>query len=154
MKRIFIAFMLLAAVSSVALAQQGLKINQIFTGDYATDPAVTMTVMSGESHYLSSRHLSVLATFKGPADTYAKKLEAFVLADGAKAVGRNVRYKKGALYYAFYALPKIKHGKQELNRYIYYLNSGPAGKRKVTLVYFEGTISREKASRLIRSFGR
>ena len=144
--------MLMVAATSAALAQNGLKINQIFTGDYASDPDVTMTIMSGESRYLTFHHLTVLATFKGPSGTYAKTLAPLVLADGSKAVGRNVRYKNGELYYAFYALPKVKVGKQELNRYLYYVNNGSQKHKRVTMVYFEGKITQEEATRLIRTF--
>lgn len=154
MKRILIAFMLLLTVGSAAFAQANLKINGIFQGDYVSDPEVTMTVMSGDSRYLKSRHLSVLSTFKGPAEKYAKTLEPLVLADGAKAVGRNVRYKNGSLYYAFYSLPKVKSGDRELNRYIYYVTGGVPSRRRVTLVYFEGTITQEQAVKFIRSFSR
>lgn len=153
MKRIFIALMLFAAVLATATAQSGLKINQLFTGDFASDPAVTMTVMSGESHYLSSRNLNVMATFKAPAEKFAKIVEPMVLADGAHSVGKNVRYKKGVLHYAFYSLPKAKNGKQDVNRYIYYLNGGPLRMEKVTVVYFEGPVTQEEASRLIRRLG-
>lgn len=154
MKRLFIAFMLLMAGTLATWAQSGLKINQIFTGDYATDPDVTMTIMSGDNRYLVSHHLTVLATFKGPAEKYAKTVASLVVADGAKAVGRNVRYKDGELYYAFYALPKLKSGKNELSRYIYYISSGSPKHKRVTLVYFEGKITQGEATRLIRTFKR
>ena len=86
MKRIFITMLVLTAIVLTASAQKGLQINSIFGGTYGSDPNVTETMMSGEHRYLTSNGLTVMATFKGPASTYAKIVEPLVLADGAHAV--------------------------------------------------------------------
>ncbi len=90
-----------------AAAQSGLQINQIFGGKYVSDPSVTETIMSGEQRFLRANYLSNLATFKGEAKTYAPIIQPLVLADGAQAIGRNVRYKDGKLQYAFFMLKPV-----------------------------------------------
>lgn len=154
MKRSFIAFMLLLTLSAVASAQTGLNINRIFGGKYATDPRVTETLISGKHRFLRDHDLTMFATFKGPASTYASKIEPMVLSDGAKAVGKNVRYKDGKLYFAFFILsPIIEEGKKE-NRYLYYLNNAARNGNNVLVVYLEGKISQDEANSIIKSMAK
>lgn len=154
MKRSFIAFMLVLTLSAMASAQTGLEIGQIFNGRYAGDPTVTETMMSGNHQFLRRHDLNVFATFKGPSSKYASIIEPMVLADGAKSVGRNIRYKEGKLHYAFFMLRPITEGGEKVNRFLYYLNNAPQKGSNMMVVYFEGPISQSEASSLIQSMAK
>ena len=151
MKRIFITMLVLTAIVLTASAQKGLQINSIFGGTYGSDPNVTETMMSGEHRYLTSNGLTVMATFKGPASTYAKIVEPLVLADGAHATGRNVRYKNGKLCFAYFVLPSVTSGGKKINRYLYYLDNAANKGSNVMVLYFEGEIPQNLAATLIQS---
>lgn len=135
-------------------AQGGLEINKIFNGTYASDPNVTETLISGKNKFLKSHKLTILATFKGPAATYQSRIEPLVLADGASAIGKNVRYKDGKLYFALFALRPISVGNEKRNRYIYYLNNAVNKGSSVMVVYLEGSIKEYEVSDLIRSLAK
>lgn len=145
-------------VGMCATAQTGLEINKVFGGKYVNDPQVSEVVMNGSQQYLRRYHLKSLAIFSGPAETYASTVQKLVLADGAKATERDVRYRNGKLYYAYYVLPSIEVNGVKLRRYIYYLNkechrqTKKAKKTpdKVMLIYFDGEISRRQADEFIR----
>lgn len=153
MKRSFTTLLLSIIVAIAASAQSGLYVNQIFGEKYASDPSVAVTMMSGEHRYLKKHSLSVFITFSGPAKTYASILEPLVLSDGKKALGKNVRYRKGQLYFAFYILPAVKVDGEERKRYLYYINSSGqrGGNSNVMLIYLEGTLSEQSAASLITS---
>lgn len=93
--------------------------------------------------------LSNLATFRGDSETYAPILQPLVLADGAKSIGRNVRYKDGKLQYAFFMLPVTIVNGKKTNRYLYYLNNPDGNKPSVMMIYFDGTLSRTDAEAVI-----
>jgi len=154
MKRSFIAFMLLITFSAVASAQTGLNINKVFGGKYASDPMVTETLISGKHRFLRDHELTILATFKGPSVSYAPIVEPLVLADGAKALGRNVRYKDGKLYFALFILRPVKTDGLKTNRYLYYLNNAAHKGDNVLLVYFEGAISQDEVNDIIKSMAK
>lgn len=135
----------------LASAQVPLKIAQIFNGKYASDPAVTETMISGNHEFLSKHRLSMFATFKGPADKYASIVEPLVLSDGAKPLGRNIRYKDGILTYAYFMLQPIEENGKTINRYIYYINSQPQNGKNIMVIYFEGRLDQKQANSLIQS---
>lgn len=140
-------FLTFIIIASAAAAQTGLGINRLFGGKYADDPEVTEILMSGTSKFLTRNNLTVLASFKGPSKTYASIIQPLVVADGRGAKGRNVRYRDGQLYFAFYELKPTANG---LKRYIYYVNNMGAKKPTVTLIYLEGKLSSDEASTLIQ----
>ena len=154
MKRSIIAFMLLLTVSAMASAQTGLEINQIFNGKYAGDPKVTETMISGSHQFLRHHVLNVFSTFKGPAVKYALIIEPLVLADGAKSIGRNIRYKEGKLHYAFFMLRPLTENGEKINRFLYYLNNLPQKGNNMMVLYLEGTISQNEANSLIQSMAK
>lgn len=137
-----------------SVAQAGLNINRVFTGNAASAPEATMTIMSGDSRYLKSHNLTALATFRAPSEKFAKTVEPLVVADAAKATGKNLRYKNGRLHYAFFSLPGLKSGKRTINRYVYYLDNDSEKDKSVTLVYIEGSISQPAAAKLIKTVRR
>lgn len=150
MKRILLITITLIAAVLSASAQSDLQIGRVFGGKYGSDPSVTETMMSGEQRFLRSNRLANFATFKGDAKTYAPIIQPLVLADGAKAIGRNVRYKDGKLQYAFFILKPIISDGRKLNRYLYYITSTKEKKSTVMLIYFDGSLTRMQADALIR----
>lgn len=154
MKRSLITFMLMLTVTAMAFAQQDLEINKIFNGKYAGDPKVTETMISGNHRFLKSQKLETFYTFKGPADRYVPIVEPLVLADGAKSVGRNIRYKEGKLHYAFFMLRPITEGGKKINRYLYYLNNEPQKGSNIMVLYFEGSMNQSEANTLIQTLAK
>lgn len=145
-------FVVLAA--GIARAQTGMHISNVLGGKYVSDPSVTEVMMSGDQSFLRACGLTTLATFRGASETYAPILQPLVLADGAKAVGRNVRYKEGKLQYAFFMLPPATVNDKRVNRYLYYLNNPEGKKPSVIMIYFDGKISRSEAEDLISSLSK
>ncbi|MDE5876004.1 MAG: hypothetical protein K2H47_00635 [Muribaculaceae bacterium] len=150
-KRLLLTAMLMIASVLAATAQSGLKIDEIFNGKYASDPKVTETIISGKHKFLKAHKLTVFATFKGPAATYQQLAERLVLADGAQAIGKNVRYKDGRLYFALFILKPVTEGTVKLNRYLYYLNNAANNGSNVLVVYLEGSLDDQEVSDLIQS---
>lgn len=156
MKRILIITLTLLGIIFSVSAQSDLQVGRIFGGKYGSDPSVTETMMSGEQRFLRSNRLANFATFKGDAKTYAPILQPLVLADGAKAIGRNVRYKDGKLQYAFFMLKPTTENGRKLNRYLYYITIAKYDKGAkeshsyVMVIYFDGQLSRQQADALIR----
>lgn len=107
--------------------------------------------MSGQNKFLKSHKLSVFATFKGPASTYQSKIEPLVLSDGAGAIGKNVRYKEGKLYFALYILKPVSTKSGKMNRYLYYLNNAANKGSNILVVYLEGSLSEAEVAGLIQS---
>lgn len=150
MKRLLFLMMALTIFGLSASAQSSLAINRIFGGKYSSDPSVTETLMSGDQSFLRDNKLSTFATFKGNAEKYVPIIQPLVLADGAHARARNVRYRDGKLHYAFFVLPPMTVNGKNLNRYLYYLNNEKAKKPSVMVIYFDGTLSGVKAEALIK----
>lgn len=142
------------AIRLCATAQSGLEINKIFGGKYSTDPTVTETMMSGDQTFLRTHRLSTFATFKGSAEKYVPIIQPLVVADGSHATARNVRYRDGKLHYAFFVLPSVTTEGKRLNRYLYYLNNEKAKKPSVMVIYFDGSITTNKAEALIKSLAK
>ena len=151
MKKILLILFILLCAALPSAAQTGLEINKIFNGRFSSDPAVTETLLSGSSKILKKNKLTVFATFKGPAANYRSEVEKAVLADGASAIGKNVRYKEGKLYYALFILRPVKAAGKTLNRYLYYLNNSANKGANVMVAYLEGTLNEQEVSALISS---
>lgn len=149
MKRLLIILIAFAALHNVAVAQSILK--EIFGGKYSSDPNVTETFITGDQPFLRSHRLTTFATFKGDPRTYAPIIEPKVVADGANAIARDVRYREGKLQYAYFVLPPVKKDGKTINRYLYYLNNEKAKRPSVMVIYFDGTIRNADASKLIKS---
>ena len=154
MKRYLTAVMIILTTSILAAAQTPLQISQIFNGTYASDPAVTETMMSGNHDFLKRHKLSLFTTFKGPASKYAQIVEPLVLKDGANAIGRNIRYKDGVLTYAYFMLQPIEEDGKTINRYIYYINGQPQKGKNIMVLYFEGRLRQNEANALIKAMSK
>ncbi len=149
MKRIILIVMAIFALQLCASAQSGLEVSKIFGGKYIEDPSVTETMMSGDKAFLRDNGLSTFATFKGDAEKYGSIVQPLVLADGAHATARNVRYSSGKLQYAFFCLPAEGSAKKPVNRYLYYLHNYKAKKPYVMVIYFDGKIKPQDAEKLM-----
>lgn len=153
MKRLLILLTLAIGIALIGSAQAGLQINSMFGGTYVADKGVSEIQMSGNQRYLRQHNLTLLAMFKGPAAKYAPMIQKLVLADGAKAVGRNVRYRDGRLQYACFSLPaERRKGKATLHKYIYYFYNSNADPANVLLVYMEGALDTSRAEKIFNSY--
>ena len=150
-KSLLLLFIIIMVSALNCSAQLGLEINKIFNGAFASDPNVTETMISGNNKFLKSHKLNTLATFKGPASTYQSKIEPLVLADAAGAIGKNVRYKEGKLYFALFVLKPVTTGGIKRNRYLYYLNNAANKGSSIMVIYLEGTLKENEVSDFIRS---
>lgn len=154
LNRLVLVIILMISGVSVAGAQSGLEIDKIFNGAFSSDPRVTETFMSGNNKFLKAHKLTVFATLKAPAATYQPRVEKLVLADGSRATGKQIRYKDGKLYFALFILKPRGSGKQQLNRYLYYLNTAADKGSNILVVYLEGRLSEEEVSQLIQSIAK
>lgn len=154
MRRLIFLLVLLINASLLSMAQNELSINKLFHGAYSSDPQVTETYMTGTTKYLKNNKLNVIASFKAPASAYAKEVENLVRKDGAKAIGKNVRYKAGKLNFAFYMLPPLQNGTKLINRYIYFVNTAVSKGSDVMVVYIEGNVKEDEVVNLIRNIGK
>lgn len=145
MKRLFSILIMLAAVASAALAQKNLKINQAFDGRYRDNPNVQEVYITGSQlrgYGLDIYHSLTLADMPKEAASIVK----MVVADGKKAIDKEVVYRDGGLYYGFYQLP----GTETRRRYIFYLNQSFARGSKIILVYMEGVASPQAVLRMLQ----
>ncbi|MCM1452167.1 MAG: DUF6108 family protein [Clostridium sp.] len=155
MKNLAISILFWLAASLLALAQEPLQISKIFNGKYASDPAVTETMISGSNEFLYKHNLTLLSTFKAPADKYAAIIEPLVLKDADKTIGKNISYKKGILHYAFFMLKPADNARgRKINRFLYYINNQPQGGKNIMVLYFEGSLGQNGANSLIKSMSK
>ncbi len=151
MTRLLIIILLMIGGAGTVSAQSGLAIDKFINGGYSSDTKVTATYMTAPNKFLSSHKLNVFASFKGPSATYASEVERMVLSDGSSAAAKNVRYKNGKLYFAFYMLKPVVIENNRINRYIYYLNSAANKGSDVLLVYLEGRAGERDVTELIKN---
>lgn len=135
MKRLLLIIILFTSFFSAG-AQTELRINELFDGEFVDDPRATEIVQQGGSltdYKLSQYHSLTVAD----APELATRFETLLRADGRKATDREVTYRNGGIYFAFYQLPPA----DKLNRYIFYLNSNRAAGNKIMLIYMAGKAS-------------
>lgn len=136
----------MALAAATASAQKGLNINNLFDGRYTDNDRVAETYVEGGSLADYNVDLYHSLTLTGDPDE-AAAIEALVKRDGAKAVNREVAYRDGGLYYAFYELTPRNI---IANRYIFYLNQHRGSGNKIILIYIEGAASREKIKTMLK----
>lgn len=148
-RHILIIFTAICAILP-ATAQKGLNINELFDGQFREDKNAVETLISGDAladydlNYYHSLSLS-----ENPA--LADRLESLVLKDGATAVDKEVSYRGGKLYYAFYTLPPVKNKVGiAMNRYIFYINQYAVGRDGIILIYLSGIASRDQVKKLLK----
>ncbi len=136
MRRVVLIFMSVLVMTVGLMAQSpfrsGLNISAVFDGRYHDNPKVTETIIKGDA--LQKYKLTIYRglTFDGMAEA-AETLEPLLAKDGTSALEREVSYKGGHLYYAFYQMPSMVD-----NIYLFYLNRHLAGGDKITLIYMRG----------------
>ena len=151
MRHRFLMFILIAlSVWSTATAQEGLNISKLFDGQFRDDKNAVETIITGDPLYeydLSYYHSLSLSN----DSTKVSLLEPLVTKDGATAINKEVSYRGGRLYYAFYTLPP-RNGKLgiRVNRYIFYLNQYAVGRNGVILIYMSGGATSEQVKKLIK----
>lgn len=148
MKRISLIIIISILASLPVLAQSGLNINTLFDGRFKKDTNATELIVTGSS--AKDINLKVYHSLKVTQKSQQSLIESLVVKDGVKANDKEVEYRSGQLYYAFYTLPATKSGH---NRYIFYLNQNlahKAPKNIVTLIYMEGKATSEQIKSLIR----
>lgn len=151
MNKLLLTILLLVSAWGCAFAQEGLNINRVFGGRYCDDKEVTETLITGSNKFLKKHKLEALASFRGPAATYSQLIGPLVLADGRGAKGRNVRYRDGQLYFAFFELKPLAGGAR---RYIYYVNNAADKGSSVVLIYFQGRLSPAQVSAIIQDMSK
>lgn len=143
---IFIAL----SVWASSTAQEGLNISKLFDGQFRDDKNAVETIITGDPLYdynLGYYHSLSLSN----DSTKVSLLEPLVTKDGATAVNKEVSYRGGRLYYAFYTLPPVKNKLGlNINRYIFYLNQYAVGRDGVILIYMSGSATREQVKKLIK----
>ncbi|MDE5812593.1 MAG: hypothetical protein K2H61_09870 [Muribaculaceae bacterium] len=142
MKRFLILFLLLPLL---AFAQDGLSVASLFDGPFSGNPKATETVMTGDrlkSYKLSSFHSLTLRDCPEQAAT----IESLVAHDGASAIDREVAYRDGGIYYAFYQLPS----RGGLKRYLFYLNQHRNKGDRIVLIYIDGKADAKEIKKLLK----
>lgn len=146
MKRLLLTACLTIAAIAAAMAQKGLNINNLFDGRYTDNDRVAETFVEGGALTDYNVDLYHSLTLTDQPDQ-AAAIEALVKRDGVKATDREVSYRDGGLYYAFYELtPRNLIAK----RYIFYLNQHRGSGNKIILIYIEGSASRDKIKKMLK----
>lgn len=110
---------------------------------YHKNPDVTETLIQGET--LKAYRLSVYQGITiNDRPQAADEIEPLLVKDGLRAKEREVSYREGRLYYAFYQLPCAGE-----NVYLFYLNNHLAGGNNITLIYLRGTASRDDIQKML-----
>lgn len=144
MKRLYLIILLLATCMMSANAQSGLEINDLFDGEYSNDPRATEIEMSGG--VLKDYSLTVYRSLTlVDAPEAARQIETLLREDGANALQREVTYRNGGIYYAFYQLPK----QNNIYRYIFYIDLNKTGGNKIMLVYLAGKADSKQIKKML-----
>lgn len=140
-----IIVILICVVSTLPVfAQEGLNINQFFTGEFMANPKVTSVEMNGKTlDWIGLKAYKSITVLDDAA--LADRIVQAVNKDGAKAKSKEVSYKEGQLYFGFYSMG----GTRGNQRYILYLNRRPVGKEKTTTIYIQGDLSDKEVKELI-----
>lgn len=146
MKRNLLAFTAAAAIAIPAVAQKGLNINNLFDGRYRDNDNVVETVVQGGN--LSNYNIDLYHSLTlSDSPDEAASIEALVARDGAGAIDREVSYRDGGLYYAFY---ELKPRNVIVRRYLFFLNQHRGTGNKIILIYIEGSASQEKIKKMLK----
>lgn len=143
MRRILLIITLAATFAS-ARGQSGLQINRLFDGAATGSPGVTEILLQGgvlKDYKLSEYHS---LTFEDAPEKGAE-IESLLRHDAATATDREITYRDGGIYYAFYQLPPVDNQR----RYIFYLNQHKTGGSKIMLIYLAGKATAAEIKRTL-----
>lgn len=144
MKKLILIIIMLAFAKFV-YAQQGLNVAPFFSGTYASNPDVTIVLLSGKK--LEKKGLSKYSSVSVAGNSMiSDKITAAVVKDGSRAVSKEVSYKGGKLYYGFYFMG----GRDEHRKYLLFLDRRPDGKEKTTLIFIEGDLDSKDVMKMIK----
>lgn len=132
-------------LTSIASAQNGLNIEQIFADKYRDMKGASETILNNGHLNKVKIDLYHSITFSGHPEL-ANTMERLVAKDGSRALSKEVRYKSGHLYYGFYRLAPLN----SLNRYILYLNGNLSGDNKIILLYIEGRATENQVKNMLK----
>lgn len=145
MKRLTTTVALMVLLTVAAIAQSAsLNVSQAFAR-FGKAHDCTEILVTGKK--ASGIGLARYHSLEVPAAN-AATIAAMVTKDGVTAVDRETEYRSGQLYFGFYVLRRSGG----VNRYVFYLNQSLARTRKadrVTLIYMEGSASKEQVRKLI-----
>lgn len=143
MYKLLIVLMLLAVSPPSVWAQ--LNVSSVLNGKYRDNPNAQETILKGDVlHDYKLIYYDGLTLTDMPEA--AKVIEPLVTRDGAQALHREVSYKGGSLYYAYYMLPR----KCETNRFLFYLNRYPVGGNQIVLIYMEGDAGYDRIKKMLK----
>ncbi|MDE6818331.1 MAG: hypothetical protein K2J09_04065 [Muribaculaceae bacterium] len=146
MKQVIIIMLTYLCVALAAAAQSATDIRQLFADFASTDGTTTETIISGDA--LKGTHLSLYRSLviTGPVSN-ADTIAARVVKCAANAQSREITYVNGKIYYAQFALGPMP-GETD-NRYLFYLNSGLKGKKRLMIIYMSGKATLNQIKKLI-----
>ncbi|MDE7407196.1 MAG: hypothetical protein K2M76_02145 [Muribaculaceae bacterium] len=136
--------LILALVSSLTAVAQ-LHVASVLNGKYRDNPNAQETILKGEvlQDYKLKYYDGLTLTDMPEA---AVQIEPLVTRDGASALHREVSYKGGTLYYAYYMLQRGC----DVNRYLFYLNRYPVGGNQIVLIYMEGEAGYDRIKKMLK----
>ena len=134
MKRfLIIALGTFLTLSPVALAQDGLQVDSLFSGAFVPAFTVTESVVSGKE--LKPYNLDYFRSIRFQAsDAEIDKVTAWIEVDALTAVDKELDSEDGKLIYALLCFPADR----DRNRYVGYQVKEAAGQKFVTVVYLTG----------------
>lgn len=148
-KRIII-FLTILAVSIVAFAQKGLKVDRFFNEPTISSQGVTYLTASGKQLDEWDGLISLYRSLKVTGNQQLlNEIERAIKTDGTQAVTRTVHMNEGLITYGFYVLPA--NGK--INRYLITTagTNETTGEITINLYYIEGKVSPEKFDSILKS---
>ncbi|MDE7386597.1 MAG: hypothetical protein K2N28_05620 [Muribaculaceae bacterium] len=148
-KRILI-FIALCAVTLVAFAQDGLKVDRFFNEPFISSKGVTYITATGEQLKSWKGQITEYRSLQVSGDDdLIKSIENAVKADGAKSETRTVYMSDGHIAYGLYVLPP----RDGVNRYLVITTNvdKTTGKTTTNVFYIEGHVSPDNFDSILRS---
>ena len=143
MRRLFTILWMLTSICLSALAQKGLKINDVFEGKVILKSKMQESLIKGDN--LAAYNLKVLHTvkFTTPFRLRREEVEKLFYEDMEKRLSDDdenmeLESRNGHLYYAIVQLSNTEKG---AHRFICYQCRDKSGDYDITLVYMEGKAS-------------
>ena len=104
-----------AFCSLPAVAQDGLGVQQLFDARFKSNANSTVVYMKGRAIREYGLTLFRSITLPGSSSD-VRVVEEVVKKDATKALSKEVAFKKGRLYYGFYAFRPVKKGINKIGR--------------------------------------
>lgn len=145
MKRL-ISLLLTCMMYAAALsAQTGMAVAPLLSDKPSDNPAITKVILTGDDIGLPNVSVFKSLSVKGDSRE-GDNVKTAVARDAQKAVSKEVSYKKGAVYYGFYAMDPPN---SKTRRYLLLLDNRLTGGDTVTLIYIMGNLSERDVRKLL-----